>query len=389
MASPGRIDHLGLVRPRRRSRTMKEPPRGKGSFRDDRGRSRRAAAEAARHRQELRPGPGARRRRPRRPRRPGHRAGRRQRRRQVGAHQVHRRDPQPDGGQILWEGQPVHIRTPRDAAALGIETVHQDLALCDNLDIVQNMFLGRELVRHFVLDEEEMEKAAGETLSGLAVTTVRSIRQLVASLSGGQRQSVAIAKAVLWNSKLVIMDEPTAALGVAQTAMVLELVRRLADRGLAVIIISHNMNDVFEVADRIAVLRLGRMVAVQTGRRDGQPDRRRPDDDRRVEPRRRIERTADRQGCPVTDEDRRQSPIARAAARDRARHRDCGRAGRTRDRARDHGRHARRVRARRREPRACRARAACCRWSPACCSSRSCSSRSTRTSSPPGTSSTC
>ena len=169
----------------------------------------------------------------------------------------------PDSGQILWEDKPAHIKTPRDAAALGIETVHQDLALCDNLDIVQNMFLGRETVRHLTLAEEDMEKAAGSTLSSLAVTTVRSVRQLVASLSGGQRQSVAIAKAVLWNSKLVVMDEPTAALGVAQTAMVLKLVRRLADRGLAVLIVSHNMNDVFEVADRIAVLRLGHLVAVR------------------------------------------------------------------------------------------------------------------------------
>jgi ABC-type sugar transport system ATPase subunit len=169
----------------------------------------------------------------------------------------------PDSGQIFWEGHPVHIHTPRDAAALGIETVHQDLALCDNLDIVQNMFLGRETTGRAMLNEEKMETAAAETLSGLAVTTVRSIRQPVASLSGGQRQSVAIAKAVLWNSRLVIMDEPTAALGVAQTRMVLDLVRRLADRGLAVLIISHNMNDVFEVADRIAILRLGRMVAVR------------------------------------------------------------------------------------------------------------------------------
>ena len=168
----------------------------------------------------------------------------------------------PDAGQLLWEGKPVHVRTPRDASELGIETVHQDLALCDNLDIVQNMFLGREMLRHATLDEEEMERRASETLSTLAVTTVRSIRQPVASLSGGQRQSVAIAKTVLWNSKLVIMDEPTAALGVAQTRMVLDLVKRLADQGLAVIIVSHNMNDVFEVADRIAVLYLGRMVAV-------------------------------------------------------------------------------------------------------------------------------
>ena len=168
-----------------------------------------------------------------------------------------------DGGRMIWQGHPVHIRTPRDAAALGIETVHQDLALCNNLDIVENMFLGRERVSHLTLDEESMERAAAETLSSLAVTTVRSIRQAVASLSGGQRQSVAIAKAVLWNSRLVIMDEPTAALGVAQTAMVLELVRRLADRGLAVLIVSHNMADVFQVADWIAVLRLGRMVAVR------------------------------------------------------------------------------------------------------------------------------
>jgi ABC-type sugar transport system ATPase subunit len=169
----------------------------------------------------------------------------------------------PDGGEIEWEGQPVQIRTPRDAAELGIETVHQDLALCDNLDIVQNMFLGREVEHRGLLGEEEMEHAASDTLAGLAVTTVRSIRQPVASLSGGQRQSVAIAKTVLWNSKVVIMDEPTAALGVAQTTMVLELVRRLADRGLAVLLVSHNMNDVFEVADRVAVLYLGRLVAVR------------------------------------------------------------------------------------------------------------------------------
>jgi ABC-type sugar transport system ATPase subunit len=169
----------------------------------------------------------------------------------------------PDAGQLLWEGRRVHIRSPRDASALGIETVHQDLALCDNLDIVQNMFLGRERTRGPALDEESMEQAASDTLTTLAVTTVRSIRQPVASLSGGQRQSVAIAKAVLWNSKLVIMDEPTAALGVAQTTMVLELVRRLADRGLAVLIVSHNMNDVFQVADRIAVLYLGRLAAIR------------------------------------------------------------------------------------------------------------------------------
>jgi ABC-type sugar transport system ATPase subunit len=169
----------------------------------------------------------------------------------------------PEHGQILWEGKPVRIRTPRDASALGIETVYQDLALCNNLDIVQNMFLGRERERAHVLDEESMETAAQETLSSLAVTTVRSIRQPVASLSGGQRQSVAIAKAVLWDTKLVIMDEPTAALGVAQTRMVLDLVLRLAEKGHAALIVSHNMNDVFEVADRIIVLYLGRVVALR------------------------------------------------------------------------------------------------------------------------------
>src|SRR3954447_21777068 len=172
----------------------------------------------------------------------------------------------PERGNVLWEGKRVRIRSPREAAALGIETVYQDLALCDNLDIVQNMFLGRERARQFALDEEDMERSARDTLAGLRVTTVRSIRQPVASLSGGQRQSVAIAKAVLWNSKLVIMDEPTAALGVAQTRNVLDLVRTLADRGLAVLLISHNMNDVFEVADRIAVLFLGRLVACRSSK---------------------------------------------------------------------------------------------------------------------------
>ena len=168
----------------------------------------------------------------------------------------------PDEGRLVWDGQPVRLHGPHDAARLGIETVYQDLALCDNLDIVQNMFLGRERLSRLLLDEESMEISARETLRSLAVTTVRSIRQPVAAVSGGQRQSVAIAKAVLWNSRLVIMDEPTAALGVAQTTVVLDLVRTLAERGLAVIIISHNMNDVFEVADRIAVLHLGRLVGV-------------------------------------------------------------------------------------------------------------------------------
>ena len=168
---------------------------------------------------------------------------------------------QADHGQVFWEGHPVHVRNARDAARLGIETVYQDLALADNLDIVQNMFLGRERVRNSVfLDEDSMERAAAETLASLRVTTVRSIRQPVGSLSGGQRQSVAVAKAVMWNSKLVIMDEPTAALGVVQTKMVLELIKRLRDRGLAVMVISHNLTDVFQVADRIAVLYLGRLV---------------------------------------------------------------------------------------------------------------------------------
>ncbi|MFI6386295.1 ATP-binding cassette domain-containing protein [Nonomuraea sp. NPDC050547] len=166
-----------------------------------------------------------------------------------------------DAGRILFDGDDVQVSTPRDAGALGIEIVYQDLALCDNLDIVQNMFLGRERRSGLVLDEATMEEMAERTLSGLSVRTVKSIRQQVASLSGGQRQTVAIAKAVLWNSRVVILDEPTAALGVAQTAQVLELVRRLADQGLAVVLISHNMNDVFAVSDRIAALYLGRMAA--------------------------------------------------------------------------------------------------------------------------------
>jgi ABC-type sugar transport system ATPase subunit len=166
-----------------------------------------------------------------------------------------------DDGEIRWRGQPVHIHSPRDAADLGIATVYQDLALCDNLDIVQNMFLGREITRYGELDEPPMEKAARQTLADLHVTTVRSIRQPVASLSGGQRQSVAVARAVLWNSQLMILDEPTAALGVAQTAQVLQLVRRLADQGYGVMIVSHNLTDVFEVSDRVTILRLGRTVA--------------------------------------------------------------------------------------------------------------------------------
>ena len=167
---------------------------------------------------------------------------------------------EPDQGEIVWEGQPVRLRGPKDAEALGITTIYQDLALCDNLDIVQNMFLGHEVLRHRMLDEAAMELRARQTLKELSVTTVRSIRQPVASLSGGQRQSVAVAKAVMSKAKLVIMDEPTAALGVAQTTMVLDLIKTLSGRGVAVLVISHNLVDVFEVADRIAVLYLGRLA---------------------------------------------------------------------------------------------------------------------------------
>jgi D-xylose transport system ATP-binding protein len=166
-----------------------------------------------------------------------------------------------DSGQILFEGEPVSIHGPKDSARLGIEVVYQDLALCDNLDVVQNMYLGREdLDSLHRLDETAMEARAKETLAGLSVTTLRSVRQTVAGLSGGQRQSVAVAKAVMWNSKVVILDEPTAALGVAQTRQVLELVKRLGHQGLAVILISHNLHDVFEAADSVTVLRLGQNV---------------------------------------------------------------------------------------------------------------------------------
>jgi D-xylose transport system ATP-binding protein len=166
-----------------------------------------------------------------------------------------------DTGTYLFEGKPVAVHGPNDAAALGIEVVYQDLALCDNLDIVQNMFLGRELKRRGVLDEAEMETLTREALASLSVRTVKSVRQMVSSLSGGQRQTVAIAKSVLWNAKVVLLDEPTAALGVAQTRQVLDLVRRLADQGVGVVFISHNMVDVFEVADRICALYLGRVAA--------------------------------------------------------------------------------------------------------------------------------
>ncbi|MDO9485770.1 MAG: ATP-binding cassette domain-containing protein [Actinomycetota bacterium] len=166
-----------------------------------------------------------------------------------------------DAGEYLFEGKPVHVTEPRAANALGIEVVYQDLALCDNLDVVHNLFLGREQSRGLVLDEITMERRATETLRGLSVRTLKSVRQQVSSLSGGQRQTVAIARAVLWNSKVVILDEPTAALGVAQTEQVLNLVRRLADNGLAVIIISHNINDVMQVSDNVACLYLGNMAA--------------------------------------------------------------------------------------------------------------------------------
>jgi D-xylose transport system ATP-binding protein len=167
-----------------------------------------------------------------------------------------------DEGEVSFEGNPVRIHGPKDSANLGIEVVYQDLALADNLDVVQNMYLGREPVDSLRrLDEMAMEARARKTLSDLSVTTIRSVRQTVAGLSGGQRQSVAVAKAVMWNSRLVILDEPTAALGVAQTRQVLDLVARLGQQGLAVILISHNLHDIFEVADSITVLRLGQNVA--------------------------------------------------------------------------------------------------------------------------------
>jgi D-xylose transport system ATP-binding protein len=168
-----------------------------------------------------------------------------------------------DTGEILFEGRPVHLHGPKDAAALGIETVYQDLALCDNLDVVGNLFLGREKSRLpqagplQPIDEVSMEKQAIEVLRSLSVS-IPHVRTPIASLSGGQRQSVAVARSVMWNSKLVILDEPTAALGVAQTRQVLDLIHRLREKGLAVVVVSHNMQDVFTVADRIVVMRLGR-----------------------------------------------------------------------------------------------------------------------------------
>jgi len=166
-----------------------------------------------------------------------------------------------DSGTVKFDGNEVVLHTPRDAARLGIEVVYQDLALSDNLDIVQNMFLGREETRFGTFDEGLMEREASDTLRSLSVRTVKSVRQKVSSLSGGQRQTVAIARAVLKDARVVILDEPTAALGVAQTEQVLNLVKRLAEQGVAVIMISHNLVDVFEVADHINVLYLGQMVA--------------------------------------------------------------------------------------------------------------------------------
>jgi ABC-type sugar transport system ATPase subunit len=169
---------------------------------------------------------------------------------------------QPDHGEIIWMDHPVRLHTPKEASDLGIATVYQDLALADNLDIVQNMFLGREPVKHWQLDEVSMEKDAKRTLADLSVVTIRSVRQPVGSLSGGQRQAVAVARAVLRQARLVILDEPTAALGVTQTRVVLDLIHRLKTQGIAVIVISHNLNDILAVADRVAVLRLGHLVAV-------------------------------------------------------------------------------------------------------------------------------
>jgi D-xylose transport system ATP-binding protein len=167
----------------------------------------------------------------------------------------------PSAGTMYWRGTEAHVHSPRDAAALGIATVYQDLALCDNLDIVENMYLGREETKFGMLDEITMEVATKQTLMDLSVTTVQSVRQLVGSLSGGQRQAVAVARAVMRDSQLVIMDEPTAALGVTQTKLVLELIRTLASKGIAVLVISHNLTDVFTVADRIAVMHLGTIVS--------------------------------------------------------------------------------------------------------------------------------
>jgi D-xylose transport system ATP-binding protein len=166
-----------------------------------------------------------------------------------------------DSGEVLVDGAPANLTSPTVSSKHGIEVVYQDLALCENLDIVQNMFLGREETENGMLSNGDMEKQASQTLGSLSVRTMKSVRQKVSSLSGGQRQTVAIARAVLQSARVVILDEPTAALGVAQTEQVLALVRRLADAGVGVLIISHNLVDVFQVADHINVLYLGSMVA--------------------------------------------------------------------------------------------------------------------------------
>ncbi|GGM44935.1 ATP-binding cassette domain-containing protein [Dactylosporangium sucinum] len=164
-----------------------------------------------------------------------------------------------DAGRILLDGEPVTIGSPAEASALGIETVYQDLALCDNLDVTANLYLGRERRRRHspLLDREAMQAHAAAVVADLAAH-LPDLDKPVSALSGGQRQAIAVSRAALWGSRIVLLDEPTAALGVAQTAMVYDLIRRLRDRGLAVVVISHNMADVFAVADRITVLRLGR-----------------------------------------------------------------------------------------------------------------------------------
>jgi D-xylose transport system ATP-binding protein len=171
----------------------------------------------------------------------------------------------PDSGEARFEGRPVRLHSPQDATALGIATVYQDLALAENLDVVANLYLGQEVANGTpgidVLDEVAMEQKSMELLSSLGVTTLRSVRTEVAMLSGGQRQAVAIARSLLGEPKVVLLDEPTAALGIVQTRQILELIDRLRKRGLGVVVISHNLADVFQVADRIAVLRLGRMAA--------------------------------------------------------------------------------------------------------------------------------
>jgi D-xylose transport system ATP-binding protein len=163
----------------------------------------------------------------------------------------------PDEGEYLWDGREQSVTAPHDATDLGIATVYQDLALCDNLDVVENLYLGREAIQTGLLDEVTMENKANELLAELSVTTIQSVRGEVGAMSGGQRQSVAIARSLLGAPKMVILDEPTAALGVAQTAQVLALIKRLKARGLGVIVISHNLRDVFESVDRIFVMRLG------------------------------------------------------------------------------------------------------------------------------------